>query len=622
MRTLSCIAVGLTLVMVLGAAGTSVAAETAESGRISGLLLPVGAIADGFPAYAGQLRACRLVNIFMRLGLPAFWIAEPFEYGDDTIPSGSFWVPMPDSTPGLARLAKDLAGRMEVPYTTIHAGRGTGVTSQIRAFRLKPVRVAVYQGDRTYSGASDVASSLELVGAYPRYVTDAEIRRGALGGYDIFVMPGGAQDVQSYALGPVGKAHIRSFVESGGGYIGICAGAYLASTSRFELNLVDAPSEGRGVVGTRIAIRQRSDRHPLFWGYDDVIFDLYYGGGPNFVADHRAIAVLNGVPPFWKSSLEGSAPFIEDTCGKGKVLLMGPHPENSQGAEGAFGMPRLFANAIFYMGSSDLEQIDLEADLTGSVASCEYAGGLLSANLPDAAVVCKRIEDLEAALDEISCCISQTCDISARLDGKTERSRFFWNYCYFGWTMKEPVRRICELPVKLTRLAEDYEELKQAVATFESEVCEFPGYSVIECMLRSWNAVEAVCRDLAVLQPLWRRIAEGMAEIERDVDALLAREKAGAVPTELDWWRLNIREYMIAIELVGGLNWRYWVSEDSTEETVRTGYGGEDGDPIQTIAAATERGAIGILTMNAMRLHEVLEANLVALAIVETMLAM
>ncbi|MGI6519402.1 MAG: hypothetical protein ACOX4C_11625, partial [Bacillota bacterium] len=119
-----------------------------------------------------------------------------------------------------------------------------------------------------------------------------------------------------------------------------------------------------------------------------------------------------------------------------------------------------------------------------------------------------------------------------------------------------------------------------------------------------------------------RRIAEGMAEIERDVDALLAREKAGAVPTELDWWRLNIREYMIAIELVGGLNWRYWVSEDSTEETVRTGYGGEDGDPIQTIAAATERGAIGILTMNAMRLHEVLEANLVALAIVETMLAM
>jgi hypothetical protein len=186
--------------------------------------------------------------------------------------------------------------------------------------------------------------------------------------------------------------------------------------------------------------------------------------------------------------------------------------------------------------------------------------------------------------------------------------------------MKEPARRIRELPAKLSRLADDYEQLEQVSATFEGEAFGFPGYSAGECMLRSWNAVEAVSRDAAVLQPLWRRISEDMAEIECDVDDLLAKEKAGATPTELDWWRLNIREYLVAIELMGGLNWKYWVSGDSTEEPVRAGYDDEYGDPTQTVAASTTRGAIGTLTMGAMRLDEVLDANLAALAIAEMML--
>ena len=321
-KTFSHTAVGLALILVMGLVGVKATAQTAEGEGILGLFVPVGTISDGSSAYAEQLRAYRLVNMLMRLGLPAFWIAEPFEYEDGMLPRGSFWVPAPDGTPSVAALAQELADRLGVPYTIVYARRFASGEPRISAFRLRPVSVAVYQGDRTYSGAADIASSLELVGVYPRYVTDIEIRRGALDDYDILVMPGGAQDVQSYALGPAGKANIRSFVESGGGYLGICAGAYLASAPQFELNLVDAPSQGRGVIGTWIAVRQRPGSHPLFRGYDDMISDLYYGGGPNFVSDHRAIAVLEGVPQSWKPGLQGLAAVIEDTCGSGCAALV------------------------------------------------------------------------------------------------------------------------------------------------------------------------------------------------------------------------------------------------------------------------------------------------------------
>lgn len=119
------------------------------------------------------------------------------------------------------------------------------------------------------------------------------------------------------------------------------------------------------------------------------------------------------------------------------------------------------------------------------------------------------------------------------------------------------------------------------------------------------------------LQPVWSKIAQDMAQVERDVDALLQRVKAGVSPTDLDWRRLNIREYLAAVELVGGLNWKYWVSEDSTEETPRSGWDETTGDPLHAVRASTERGAVGTLTVAAMMLNEVLETNRCALACAE-----
>lgn len=73
-----------------------------------------------------------------------------------------------------------------------------------------------------------------------------DIRAGRLdNGFDVIVIPGGSAMTDSRLLGEVGREAIRRFVFNGGGYCGICAGAFLAlkgwpSSGKVSLKLVNA----------------------------------------------------------------------------------------------------------------------------------------------------------------------------------------------------------------------------------------------------------------------------------------------------------------------------------------------------------------------------------------------
>lgn len=60
-------------------------------------------------------------------------------------------------------------------------------------------------------------------------LTAEQIRAGALTGLDLLIHPGGSGGEQGRNLEEPGREKIRGFVREGGGFIGICAGAYLAS---------------------------------------------------------------------------------------------------------------------------------------------------------------------------------------------------------------------------------------------------------------------------------------------------------------------------------------------------------------------------------------------------------
>ncbi|MBD3173644.1 MAG: hypothetical protein GF320_00575 [Armatimonadia bacterium] len=200
-----------------------------------------------------------------------------------------------------------------------------------------PIRVAVYAGEGTMPVEPDLLPCLRASDDLAAATVDGRsIRAGALADYDVIVFPAGMSSAQSAALGPAGRQRVQEFVRDGGGYIGICAGAYLAltgehgpRTDRLELLAaasIDPWRRGEGLVRMR-----PSDGTPGC--------QLDYQNGPVMKLVER-----EGVPPatvlahygeatrgLLRSGIGGGIGVIAGDYGRGRVLLFGPHPERRPG---------------------------------------------------------------------------------------------------------------------------------------------------------------------------------------------------------------------------------------------------------------------------------------------------
>lgn len=92
--------------------------------------------------------------------------------------------------------------------------------------------VAVYVGDGTTARARrNPIAVFNRAGTGVRAVnfTTSDVSRHLnTSNYDAVLFPGGGGGEEASALGAAGQAAVRSFVSAGGGYVGICAGAFLA----------------------------------------------------------------------------------------------------------------------------------------------------------------------------------------------------------------------------------------------------------------------------------------------------------------------------------------------------------------------------------------------------------
>jgi len=166
----------------------------------------------------------------------------------------------------------------------------------------------------------------------------------------MFVMPGGADLPYCAALNGAPNARIRRFVEEGGVYLGICAGAYYACRELAfhagtrgaicgprELSFVDAVAVGSlpqltggalydGTPRTTAAVEIRTtDRlgaapMSLYTHYHGgCLFD--FGDAPD--AEAQVLAVYTG--------MDGTPPaIVSSPVGKGRAILTGVHLEISE----------------------------------------------------------------------------------------------------------------------------------------------------------------------------------------------------------------------------------------------------------------------------------------------------
>lgn len=92
-------------------------------------------------------------------------------------------------------------------------------------------RVALYDGPGTsdrgvgrLAGIIDRSDDMVL-----HHLGPADVRPTVLEQFDVVVFPGGSGSKQANGIAVAGRQHVRRFVSDGGGYLGICAGAFLAS---------------------------------------------------------------------------------------------------------------------------------------------------------------------------------------------------------------------------------------------------------------------------------------------------------------------------------------------------------------------------------------------------------
>lgn len=203
--------------------------------------------------------------------------------------------------------------------------------------------VAVYRGP----GASGSREKLVQVLAESqrfrlRDISPEEIIAGKLAGAKLLIHPGGSGGGQGKALGEAGRERVREFVKRGGGYVGVCAGAYLATCDyEWSLHILDAK-----VVDRQHWARGFGDVEIGFSSAGQELFPavrqrgtIYYHQGPLLapaanpqIDDYIPLAAFeteiakNGAP---QGVMRGCTAIARGAFGAGRVLCFSPHPERT-----------------------------------------------------------------------------------------------------------------------------------------------------------------------------------------------------------------------------------------------------------------------------------------------------
>ncbi len=224
------------------------------------------------------------------------------------------------------------------------------------------IRVLIYNGDKvaqdSVSGTKnilDLSNQKNLVPGYNfSYSTSNIINSTTLQSYNVLVMPGGNDYITNYngtTIASIDPNAIRNFVNNGGGYVGICAGAFAGAYYTKDcyygwgvapnVNCLQAYYENN----TSITINSAGKD---IMGKDGRITTLYWNGpAMNASGMARVLATYDGIVNSGNTIIaSGMAAIVIDYYGRGRSVLIGPHPEMDPQS------PDIVANLIKWASSN------------------------------------------------------------------------------------------------------------------------------------------------------------------------------------------------------------------------------------------------------------------------------
>lgn len=214
------------------------------------------------------------------------------------------------------------------------------------AAETKPIRVALY--DDAGAAGKGVPKVSEILGdatAFKVTIFKAPDVATALKDADVVIFTGGSGGKQGNALGEAGRTEVQRFVRAGGGYVGICAGAYLAcSKFSWGLGLLDAQTVSnkwrRGVGDVQIEFTAPGQS---VTGLPPERRTVKYANGPIIKPAGRSdLKPYEPLAIFRTELAENDSPVgaMIDTpalargqFGEGRVFISSPHPEQTPGLE-------------------------------------------------------------------------------------------------------------------------------------------------------------------------------------------------------------------------------------------------------------------------------------------------
>lgn len=211
-----------------------------------------------------------------------------------------------------------------------------------------PIRIAVYDDKGSPRTPRDFQ---HVFGGDPQHfqltnVTAEQIRQGALKDFDVIVQGGGGSREQAMQLEEEGREQIRTFVRNGGGYLGICAGAYLAAADKdYQLQILNARvvdrrhwARGRGDVELGFTavgkqeIGEKADKPIVMYHQGPLLAPAEDKNLPPYtvVAQFDSEVALKGAP---HGVMVGTTALASGSYGRGRVFVISPHPEQTAGHE-------------------------------------------------------------------------------------------------------------------------------------------------------------------------------------------------------------------------------------------------------------------------------------------------
>jgi glutamine amidotransferase-like uncharacterized protein len=230
------------------------------------------------------------------------------------------------------------------------ASSATQPAAEQGTLKAAPLRVMIYDDggapDRSFEFVQHCLNLISPQDYSIKRIKGEDIRDGILDSADVAVFPGGNGSGQAKSLQEAGRQKVRNFVKNGGGYLGICGGSYLATSYYpWSLNIVNA-----AVVDRKHWARGRAtlrlDFTPLgkqVLGVPTDSVQCLYHQGPLLAPDSKPdLPAYEPLATFGTEVAENNAPkgvmigtnaMVRTVFGKGRVILISPHPEQTEGLD-------------------------------------------------------------------------------------------------------------------------------------------------------------------------------------------------------------------------------------------------------------------------------------------------